>query len=145
MVPRIFLAIHIGIFLLLSLPAAGQNLYANGIRDFQVKENLIKNNKLAIIATDSAGMPQEHINGTFQFAINGFQHELQFNDGVGIAPNAVESSAFVFIKHQNQFGSNGQLYYVVKNEKGINPIHISWYYLILIPLVIILIGYLFKR
>lgn len=122
-----------------------QPAYEQGIRDFIVKENLTQNGKLAIIATDSAGMAEEGINGTFKFVINGFDHELRFHDGVGVAPNTINASAFVFIKHANQFGSNGKLYYVIKSEKGLNPVGISWYYLILIPLVIILIGYLFKR
>lgn len=116
-----------------------------GIRDFEVRENLIKNDKLAIIALDSLGNPQESISGTFQFVINGFKQELKFNEGVGIAPDAIESSIFVFIKHQNQSGSTGKLYFVSKSAKGINPIFINWYYLILIPLAIVLLGYLFKR
>ncbi|HZH54968.1 MAG TPA: hypothetical protein VFD72_04900 [Sphingobacteriaceae bacterium] len=133
------------LLLILSFSTKAQVRYDGGIRAFQVKENLIKNDKLAIIATDSLGHPQESVNGTFLFAINGFEHELTFNEGVGIAPNKIESSVFVFIKHQNHYGSNGQLYYVHKSEDGINPIHINWYYLILIPLIIILIGYLFRR
>jgi len=133
------------LFVLFSLPVPDALAMEGGIRDFEVRENLIKNDKLAIIALDSLGNPQESINGTFQFRINGFKQELQFNDGVGIAPNAIESSIFVFIKHQNQSGSQGKLYFVMKSAKGINPIYINWYYLILIPMVIILLGYLFKR
>lgn len=133
------------LLLVLCFPIQAQVQYEGGIRAFEVKENLIKNDKLAIIATDSLGVPQEAVNGTFLFIINGFEHELTFNQGVGIAPNKIESSVFVFIKHENHFGSNGQLYYVHKNESGINPIHINWYYLILIPLLIVLIGYLFRR
>lgn len=132
-------------FILLSLPVSGVFAREGGIRDFEVRENLIKNDKLAIIAIDSSGHPQESINGTFQFVINGFRQELRFSDGVGIAPNAIESSVFVFIKHQNQSGSTGKLYYVAKSAKGINPIFIHWYYLILIPLAIVILGYLFKR
>lgn len=133
------------LLLVLSFSIQAQVQYESGIRAFEVKENLIKNDKLAIIATDSVGIPQETVNGTFLFVINGFEHELTFHEGVGIAPNKIESSAFVFIKHQNHFGSNGQLYYVHKNESGINPIHINWYYLILIPLLIVVIGYMFRR
>lgn len=142
---QFLLFLNVAVLVFFAFHAEAQTRYEQGIRSFQVKENLIKNDKLAIIATDSAGNPQEQINGTFQFVINGFQQEIKFNDGVGVAPQAVGSSAFVFIKHQNQFGSTGQLYYVVKNDQGIRPIHISWYYLIVIPLIIIIVGYLFKR
>lgn len=117
----------------------------SSIQDFEVRENLLKNDKLAIIAVDGEGAPQEQVNGTYQFVINGFQQELQFHDGVGIAPQAIESSVFVFLKHRNQNGSTGKLFYVVKNEQGLRPIYIHWYYLIIIPLVVLLIAYLFKR
>jgi len=133
------------LFVLFSLPVPDALAMEGGIRNFEVRENLIKNDKLAIIALDTLGNPQESINGTFQFKINGFKQELQFRDGVGITPHAIESSTFVFIKHQNQSGSQGKLYYVMKSSKGINPMYINWYYLILIPLAIILLGYLFKR
>ncbi|MGK6351536.1 hypothetical protein [Parapedobacter sp. DT-150] len=130
---------------ILSIPAL---LWAQGDRDinhFILKENLIKNGKLAVIATDAEETPIESISGTYSFVINGFKQELEFNDGVAITPNAIETSAFVFIKHRNQQGSHGRLYFVLKNEKGLNPIAISWYYLILIPAAILLIAYLFKR
>jgi len=117
----------------------------NSIDHFIVSENLIKNGKLAVIATDADERPNEAVSGTFQFVINGFKQELQFHDGVAITPDPIESSAFVFIKHRNQQGSHGRLYYVLKSEQGLNPIAINWYFLILIPAIILLIAYLFKR
>ena len=116
-----------------------------GINHFIVKENLIKNGKLAIIATDIEENPIDSISGTYRFVINGFEQSLSFNEGVAITPHAIENSAFVFIKHHNQQGSHGRLYYVLKNDRGLNPIAINWYYLILIPAFILLIAYLFKR
>ena len=116
-----------------------------GIHHFIVKENLIKNGKLAIIATDGNENPLDSISGTYRFVINGFEQTLTFNEGVAITPHAIETSAFVFIKHRNQEGSYGRLYYILKNDNGLNPIAINWYYLILIPALILLIAYLFKR
>src|SRR5690606_33142761 len=78
------------------------------------------------------------------FVINGFKQELRFHEGVAITPNPIETSAFVFIKHRNQQGSHGRLYYVLKGDQGLNPIAINWYFLILIPAIILLIAYLFK-
>jgi len=115
------------------------------INHFIVKENLIKNGKLAIIATDAEENPMESVSGTYQFTINGFQQELKFNEGVAVTPNPIETSAFVFIKHRNQQGSHGRLYFIWKTADGLTPIAISWYYLILIPAVILLVAYLFKR
>src|SRR5690606_24706303 len=117
----------------------------NRIDHFMVSENLIKNGKLAIIATDAEERPNEAVSGTFQFVINGFKQELQFHDGVAVTPDPIETSAFVFIKHRNQDGSHGRLYYVLKREQGLNPIAINWYFLILIPAIILLIAYLVKR
>jgi len=127
------------------LPLLLQAQQGTDINHFVIKENLIKNGKLAIIATDAEENPIESISGTYQFVINGFKQELTFNEGVAITPNAIETSAFVFLKHRNQHGSHGRLYYVLKNDNGLNPIAISWYYLILIPAGILLIAYFFKR
>lgn len=117
----------------------------NSINNFIIKENLIGNGKLAIIACDSVGKPLESVNGIFRFVINGFQHELYFRDGVAITPQTIEKSTFVFLKHRNESGSHGKLYFVTTNKNGLNPIQISWIWLIAIPVVIILLMYVFKR
>lgn|SRR5690606_6324402 len=117
----------------------------NRINHFIVVENLLKNDKLAIIATDSLEKPLEHINGTFQFSLNNFTYPLKFNDGVAVTPNQVEKSTFLFIKHQNEEGSHGQLYYILKRDAGLNPIKISWILLILIPAVLIFVVMLFRK
>src|SRR5690606_445374 len=117
----------------------------NEIDHFIVLENLLKNDKLAIVATDSLDNPLEHINGTFEFSLNGFNYPLAFRDGVAITPNKVEKSTLLFIKHLNEKGSHGQLFYILKKESGLNPIKISWLFLILIPLAIIMIIMLFRR
>lgn len=137
--------IYLYLLTLALFPARSHAQDRNNINHFIVKENLIKNGKLAIIATDANENPLDSISGTYQFVINGFEQTLKFNDGVAITPHAIETSAFVFIKHRNQQGSNGRLYYVLKNNNGLNPIVINWYYLILIPAIILLIAYLFKR
>lgn len=115
------------------------------IENFLVMENLLRNDKLAIIATDTADVPNEAISGTYQFVINGFRQELAFHDGVAVTPQAIDKSTFVFIKHQNQTGSVGKLYFLYKSEQGFRPILINWLYLILIPALVLLIGYMFRR
>ena len=57
------------IFFLISIIgfAKAQN---QNIDYFIVKENLLKNEKLAIIATDSLDVPLEKINGVFNFYVN---------------------------------------------------------------------------
>lgn len=117
----------------------------NQVNNFIVRENLIKNDKLAIIACDSAEQPTESVNGNFLFVINGFQQNLQFHNGVAIAPQPIEKSVFVFLKHKNEQGSHGKLFYILKSDGGVKPIQINWIWLVLIPLGIILLIYLFKR
>lgn len=115
------------------------------INYFTVKENLLKGEKLAIIASDSLENPNESINGVYNFSVNGFKQELKFNDGVAVCPLQIEKSAFVFIKHLNDSKSPSNLYYVYKKGSDLNPIKISWYLLLVVPIGLILIGYMFRR
>ena len=115
------------------------------VNNFLVKEHLLKNSKLAIIATDSSDHPIETVNGTFLFNINGFQQELKFNDGIAVAPQKIEKSTFVYLKHQNELGTHSKLYYVIKKNEDLNPIKINWMLLLFIPLVIIVIATVFRK
>jgi hypothetical protein len=115
------------------------------IDNFIVKENLLKNEKIAIIAADSLENPNEHINGTFNFSVNGFKQELVFNNGVAVCPLQIEKSAFVFIKHLNETGTHSNLYYIHKKDANLNPYKISWFLLLIIPIGLILIGYMFRK
>ncbi|MEH6306339.1 hypothetical protein RYH73_11835 [Olivibacter sp. CPCC 100613] len=113
--------------------------------NFIIKENLIKNNKLAIIACDSLEEPTDKLNGTFLFVINGFKQQLNFSQGVAISPQEIDKSSFVFLKHKNEHGTHSKLYYVMKNDDGLKPIKVNWVFLLLIPLAIIFIATIYKR
>lgn len=115
------------------------------IDNFIVKENLTQNSKLAIIALDSTEQPLERINGTFVFNLNGFQQSLQFHDGVAVVQQPVESSTFVFFKHKNQENTVSKLYYIHKKDTELKPFKINGLLLFLIPVVILLIAYLFRK
>ncbi len=116
-----------------------------GIDNFLIKENLLKNSKLAIIAADSVGNPMETINGTYTFSASGFTQELTFNDGIAVLPLPIAKSTFVYIKHENDQGTHSKLVYVYKNDEGLNPFTISRMILIIIPLIIIVLIFAFKR
>jgi hypothetical protein len=121
------------------------NAQQTNINNFLVKENLLKNSKLAIIAADSLDKPMENINGTYTFGVSGFTQALTFNDGVAVLPLPIDKSTFVYIKHENDLGTHSKLLYVYKSEDGLNPFTISRFFLILIPLIIIFLVFAFKR
>ena len=124
-----------------------QNVWAqqSNIVDFDVKENLSQNGKLAIIAVDSLDKTNNNIQGNYKFTINGFQQDLQFNDGVAVTANPIESSTFVFFKHNSPAKEIGKLYFLRVTEKGISPFKISGFLLIALPLLVLFIAYKFKR
>jgi len=115
------------------------------IDNFIVRENLTQDGKLAIIALDSADRPLEHIDGTFRFSLNGFQQDLAFHDGVAVVHHPLESSTFVFFKHQNQERSVGRFYYVHKSDDGLLPIKVQGWLLLIVPVALLSLAYAFKR
>lgn len=115
------------------------------INNFLIKENLLKNSKLAIIAADTLEQPLEKINGTYTFTVSGFTQILTFNDGIAILPLQIDKSTFVYIKHQNDKGTHSKLIYVYKKDGSLNPFTISRIFLIIIPLIIIILVFAFKK
>lgn len=140
-VMRIYLSFFL--FLFLSVEAnAEKNLK---IEHFIIREDISQNNKIAIIATDSLENPVTWINGTYNFTINGFKQELEFNDGIAISPLAIEKSSFLYLKHENEEGNASEMYYLFKNSSGFTLINISWYVLLAIPIGLVLLGYMFRK
>ena len=117
----------------------------SNINNFLVKESLLKNSKLAIIAADSLNNPIEQINGLYTFSVSGFAHPLKFNDGVAVLPMQLERSAFVYIKHVNDLGTHSKLVYVYKSEGNLTPYMISTMWLILFPLIVIFAAFMFRK
>lgn len=115
------------------------------IDNFDIKENLTANGKIAIVAMDSLDKAKEEINGTFKFTINGFEQNLAFHQGVAIPSHPIESSTFVYFKHKNQDKSTGKLYFLYKKGDEITPVKINGLLLILIPALLLVIAYALKR
>jgi hypothetical protein len=145
-----FRSIFIGLFFILSsnqVYSQSELTMGNGVilNNFIVKEDLLNNNKIAIIAADSLDKPLENLSGTFQFSINGFGQELKFNNGVAVASQAIDKSTFLYLRHENETGTHGKLYYVIRKGDYINPIKISWWVLVMVPLILILLATLFRK
>lgn len=115
------------------------------INKFEVKDNPFGNNQIAIVAIDSLKNTQDNINGQFTFTINGFEQELTFSKGVAFYNPKIDKSIFLYLRHVNDSGSHGNLYYVYKHDDKLSPIHISWLVLLGVPLFLILLAYMFKR
>lgn len=118
---------------------------SDSLVNFIVKENLLKNDKLAVIAADSLENPLETVNGTYPFSINGFKQDLTFHDGVAVAPQQIAKSAFVLFKYHGTTYNKTKLYYVIKKESGLNPIKINWLMLVLVPVIIIAFVSMFRK
>jgi len=135
------------LFLLVLLLALQATTFAQkaDINNFIVKESLLKNSKLAIIAADSLDNPQENINGTYTFTVSGFTQTLNFHGGVAILPLQLERSAFVYVKHQNEKGTHSKLLYVYKKEGTLNPYAINSMWLVLFPALIVFLAFAFRK
>ncbi|RZK82108.1 MAG: hypothetical protein EOO92_03005 [Pedobacter sp.] len=135
------------VFLLLLLLVICTKGFAQSadINNFIVKESLLKNSKLAIIASDSLDNPIETTNGTYTFTVSGFTQPIKFNDGIGILPMQLESSAFVYIKHQNDKGTHSKLLYVYKKDGNLTPYAFNSLWLVLFPVIVIVLAFAFRK
>lgn len=115
------------------------------INNFVVKENPFAVDEVAVVATDTAGVIQENVNGVFTFVMNGFTEELKFDKGTAFYRHKLDRSTFLYAKHMNDSGTHAILYYIYKHDSKLSPFHISWVLLIAIPLLLVLLAYMFKR
>jgi len=133
------------IFIFLCLSGFISFAQTAAINNFIVKENLLKNNKLAIIAADSLDVPNENINGIYTFSVSGFTQSLKFNDGIAVLPLPIERSTFVYLKHQNDSGTHSKLVYVYKKDSDLTPYPINSLWLFIIPIVLVILAFAFRK
>ncbi|MES2112260.1 MAG: hypothetical protein V4577_26120 [Bacteroidota bacterium] len=115
------------------------------IKHFVIKENPFAKSEVAVVATDTAGIIQENVNGVFTFTMNGFEEQLAFDKGTAFYRHKIDKSTFLYARHQNDKGSSGILYYIYKHDDKLSPLHISWILLLAIPCVLVLLAYMFRR
>lgn len=118
---------------------------AADINNFLLKESLLKNSKLSIIAADSLDHASEEISGSYMFSISGFSQQLTFNNGIATIPSQIDKSTFVYIKHQNQVKTISKLFYVYKTGEDLKIIQISKIFFVIIPLIIIILTFAFRK
>ena len=115
------------------------------IEHFVIKENPFARSEVAVVATDTAGIIQENVNGVFTFTMNGFEEQLTFDKGTAFYRHKIDRSTFLYARHQNDKGLSGILYYIYKHDDKLSPIHISWILLLTIPCGLVLLAYMFRR
>ncbi len=115
------------------------------INRFVVKENPFAESEVAVVAVDTADNITENVAGIFAFTVNGFQEQLRFEKGTAFYRHKLDKSAFFYVKHVNHNGTHSMLYYIYKQDGKLKPYHISWTLLVIIPLALVLLGYMFKR
>ncbi len=135
------------LILILCLTITGCFAFADtiSIKNFEIKENPYGQNQVSVVATDTAHNTLQNVNGNFVFTMNGFEDTLKFTDGVAFYKHKIDRSTFLYARHVNDSGTHSSLYYVYKSESKLVPIHISWIWLLAVPLALILLGYMFKR
>ena len=115
------------------------------IKNIEIKENPFAKDEIAIVATDTAHNILENVNGKFTFSVNGFTEQLRFEKGTAFYRHKLDKSSFLYVKDVNDSGTHSLLYYVYKTDDKLIPIHISWTVLLIIPIVLIVLSYMFKR
>lgn len=116
------------------------------ITHFEIKENPYEQNQVSVVATDSLHNTQSNVSGKFVFTINGFEDTLKFESGVAFYKHTIDRSTFLYARFVNDKSETlSMLYYIYKSESKLVPVHISWIVLVIIPLALILLAYMFKR
>ncbi|MFB9845175.1 hypothetical protein [Mucilaginibacter ginsenosidivorans] len=115
------------------------------IKHFAIKENPFAQNEIAVVAVDTASNILENINGIFSFTVNGFQKDLRFDKGTAFYHEKLDKSSFLYVKHVDEAGTHSILYYVYKGDHKLIPVHISWIVLLAIPILLVVLGYMFKK
>ena len=73
------------------------------IKNFTIKENPFGKDEIAVVATDTAGVIQENVNGTFKFTINGFDEDLNFEKWNGLLPaKAGKIELYIFAAYERR-------------------------------------------
>ncbi|MBK0378360.1 hypothetical protein [Mucilaginibacter segetis] len=129
-------------FLLLAMFAFADTISVN---NFVIKENPFAKDEIAVVATDTANNILENVNGIFTFSMNGFAEELTFDKGTAFYRHKLDKSTFLYARHQNDSGTHSVLYYIYRHDGKLSPVKISWLVLVIIPVALVLLAYLFKR
>jgi hypothetical protein len=126
------------------LGAASIHLH-HPIYELKVKSSFLDNSRLTLMALDSNLQEDASVNGAYPVEINGFEHSLHFILGRSQFPGSLKNSTFISLKPLSKGGSKPVFYFLWRWGAGIYPQNISVFWLIGIPLIFVLIGFLFRK
>lgn len=135
-----------GIFLFISVSLYAQNTFTNyNIKSFAVKQNQVNSQKLTVFALDTLTKTNKKIKGNYVFTVNGLSQSLLFNNGEAVLNLPLKKSSFLYVKFDNEINNPSNLYYVYKTDSSLTPFKVNLFWLLVIPIGLILIGYMFKK
>ena len=130
------------LFVLLNL---GLALARVPIHDFKLSPALFENNSIHIKALNEAGDEDILVNGRYTFSVNGFEKRLFFLGGSAEYPDNLTSSTFLYMKCGPVDRPVSRLFYVYRTTAGLSPFKISLFWLLVIPVILILGSFVFRR
>lgn len=130
------------LFILVNL---GGSMAKVPIHDFKLSPALFENNSIHITALNKAGDEDILVNGRYNFSVNGFEKRLLFLGGSAEYPDNLTSSTFLYMKCGPVDRPVSRLFYVYRTGSGLAPFKISLFWLLVIPVILILGSFVFKR
>lgn len=115
------------------------------IHDFKLSPALFENNSIHIKALNEEGDEDILVNGRYNFSVNGFEKRLLFLGGNAEYPDNLTSSTFLYMKCGPVDRPVSRLFYVYRSGLGLEPFKISLFWLLVIPVILILGSFVFKR
>lgn len=115
------------------------------IHDFKLSPALFENNSIHIKALNEAGDEDILVNGRYTFSVNGFEKRLLFLGGSAEYPDNLTSSTFLYMKCGPVDRPVSRLFYVYRTATGLSPFKISLFWLLVVPVILILGSFVFKR
>ncbi len=122
------------------LRSSKKNIY-----QLEIKSRFLDKSNLTIIAKDSIGREENGINGIYPIEINGFEYRLFFIFGKASFPGKLRNSTLVSLKALDETVTQPSFYLLIRWPTGIYPQKVSVFWLIGIPLVILILCFLFRK
>ncbi len=134
------------VLIFISASINAQNTFTKySISNFAIKQNQLNSQNLSVLALDSLAQSNQKITGNYTFTVNGLSQNLLFKNGEAVLKLPLKKSSFFYIKLENELNNPSNLYYVLKTDSSLNPFKVNMFWLLIIPIGLILIGYMFKK